>query len=210
VSSEKELVAMANWTSNHVMVYGSEDEIRHFKACVTGDDSPFDFNRILPMPAELEGTTAPSPQANQRLLDLYGADNWYEWRIHNWGTQWEAGTKPIGIPLLTAAEQIQVTQSSECHIEYSFFTAWRPPTGIYQALIARFADRDVEIVWHFDQDPCEGRCGFLTADWGARIWDYDPCDFSDGLAVGDARHERYIPWTDADEPANLPDTATEE
>jgi hypothetical protein len=194
---------MANWTMNHVTVYGPEDDIRRFKTFVTGE-IPFDFNHILPMPRELEGTQSPSPRPNRRLLDLYGADNWYDWRVEHWGNPWNAGFKPMGVPLLTPAEQIEVTQRSEYSVEYSFFTAWQPPLGVYRALVARFANQPVEITWHFDQDPCEGRQGFLTVE-GILVWDYNPFDESGGLATGDAWHERHMPWTDADEPANQPE-----
>lgn len=47
-------------------------------------ESDFDFNLILPMPSELEGTTSPC-EPNEDLIAKYGADNWYQWRLANWG-----------------------------------------------------------------------------------------------------------------------------
>jgi hypothetical protein len=212
---------MANWTTNRVMVYGSEEDIRNFKALVTNPDTLatnkalfgefealtpcngkakaldiidndclFDFNRILPMPAELEGTTAPRPAPDQRLCDLYGADNWYDWRIKNWGTKWGAGCPPTGI---------RVKQQYDMEVEYFFQTAWNPPVGIYQALLKHVADRDLQIVWRFNQDPCEGQCGFLREEGSRRMWSYNPFH-----VVVDG--EVLNPWEEnQDEPDNLPD-----
>lgn len=44
---------MPNWVVNRVTVTGSEEDIERFKALVTSDESVFDFNRIKPMPKEL-------------------------------------------------------------------------------------------------------------------------------------------------------------
>ena len=50
---------------------------------------------VNPMPKELTGTTSPqripetiSKEESNRLKDLYGHDNWYEWCYRNWGTKW--------------------------------------------------------------------------------------------------------------------------
>jgi len=47
------------------------------------------------MPKELTGTTSPqripetiSREESNRLKDLYGHDNWYDWCYRNWGTKW--------------------------------------------------------------------------------------------------------------------------
>lgn len=53
-------------------------------------------------------------------------DNWYEWRIRNWGTKWE----------LTPEACFTWTTSKS--IWYSFQTAWSPPLEAVAALSKRF------------------------------------------------------------------------
>ena len=56
--------------------------------------TPFSFNKIIPMPVELEGTRAPvenpDSEENKALRAKYGFDNWYDWRWEHWGTKWDA------------------------------------------------------------------------------------------------------------------------
>jgi hypothetical protein len=47
---------MSNWTSNIIRVEGPEAAMREFLNHFKGDDEPFDFNRIIPMPAILRHT----------------------------------------------------------------------------------------------------------------------------------------------------------
>lgn len=47
------------------------EKIRAIESLLKGEDSPLDFNKIIPMPKEQE-------------------DNWYNWSIANWGTKWNA------------------------------------------------------------------------------------------------------------------------
>jgi hypothetical protein len=64
-------------------------------------DVHLDFQKILPMPKELEGTTAPSD-----------GPNWYNWCLANWGTKWNSYDG-------------NVTESG-----ISFNTAWAPPVPV--------------------------------------------------------------------------------
>ena len=59
---------MPNWCMNSVKVSGEREDINAFKDLVTSEDCAFDFNKIIPMPKELEDTK--------------------DWCINNWGTKW--------------------------------------------------------------------------------------------------------------------------
>ena len=48
---------MATEVVNILSVSGDANEIKRFKELVKGVKDPFDLNRIIPMPKELEGTT---------------------------------------------------------------------------------------------------------------------------------------------------------
>ena len=130
---------MPNWCSNRVEIYGYDDDeqLRAFKELVTSKECPFDFNKIVPMPKALEETTKGSGHVpSEELIKKYGYDNWYDWRIDNWGTKWEL------------AEDVQVSDDGE-YIQYDFETAWAPPEGIYHAIKEKFPD--LEVTWFYDE-----------------------------------------------------------
>jgi hypothetical protein len=60
-------------------------------------------------------------------LKKYGYDNWYDWRVENWGTKWDImefyniNRKEIG--------------EDESEISLGFDTAWAPALGAYEKFI---------------------------------------------------------------------------
>lgn len=57
-------------------------------------DTFLDFEKILPMPKELDGTNSSTDEPN-----------WYDWRVKNWGTRsnsYEGNVQEIGIGFSTA------------------------------------------------------------------------------------------------------------
>jgi len=130
---------MPNWCENRVEIYGEPEEITAIKELVTSNDSDFDFNKILPMPKALEDTTKGSNHVpSEELKEKYGFDNWYDWRIHNWGTKWDA-----------ASDDIYSENESDDYLLYTFETAWAPPEGILHELRSKFPD--VSVTWFFDE-----------------------------------------------------------
>ena len=131
---------MLMWCENRVEVHGYEyeDELKAFKELVTSDDCGFDFNKILPMPDALESTVKGSEHVpSEELKEKYGFDNWYDWRIHNWGTKWNVD------------DPLDDMNDEGDYIEYRFETAWAPPEGIYQELKRKFPN--LNITWFYDE-----------------------------------------------------------
>lgn len=66
-------------------------------------------------------------------LRTYGAKNWYDWHIKNWGTKWNVG------------EAMYINEDSKT---ISFQTAWSTPEGIFRELskytkvVVTYADED--------------------------------------------------------------------
>ena len=86
---------MPNWCDNRVEIYGDNpDQIKEVKKTLAGKKTCFDFNNIVPMPKELEGTTSPNPEPDsfeaKRLRKQHGHDNWYDWCCDNWDTKWNS------------------------------------------------------------------------------------------------------------------------
>jgi len=130
---------MPNWCENRVEVHGyeSEDQLKAFKELVISDGSNFNFNKILPMPDALESTAKGSSHVpSEELIKEYGFDNWYDWRIHNWGTKWDV-------------DDVAVVDNDDDYISFSFDTAWGPPDGIHQELNNKFPD--LSITWFYDE-----------------------------------------------------------
>ena len=84
---------MPNWIRNKIIVERDFNQICEF---VKSDICLFDFNRIVPMPDELDMHQSPLEweegetvlehlNKSQNLISKYGFDNWYDWQMHNWG-----------------------------------------------------------------------------------------------------------------------------
>jgi hypothetical protein len=80
--------------------------------------SLFDFNTLLPMPKELEGTKSPGDDPN-----------WYDWRIEHWGTKWDADGVSV---------EWVLNENKEHALFYSFLTAWGPPDKLLKAIAPLF------------------------------------------------------------------------
>lgn len=138
-------------------------------------ETAFDFNRIIPMPNELVGTISPQREPRrregeseqehflnveewrknqQRLLKLYGATDWYDWSIANWGTKWNA---------------YDVSANGN---EVIFDTAWSSPFPVFVALSKKFLNLKI-YVKYADEDI--GRnCGhvlFRNGELKQIIWE---------------------------------------
>ena len=128
---------MPNWAINKLTVKGKSQDIDSLLNFIKGKDEegndiPFDFNKVVPMPKELLET--PSPVRNehkkrQHLLQ-YGSTDWYEWRLQNWGTKWN----------LDDEIDIDIDCPTPNLATFSFNTAWSPPIKIVEALGKRFSN----------------------------------------------------------------------
>ena len=126
---------MPNHVYTNMSIHGTDAEVQNFFMTHfvedDGGDSYFDLGSFKPMPEELEGTVSPSnpprdatelevarwKKNQQRLVEEYGADNWYDWHIANWGTKWN-------------------TYDNCIHDDnnVSFQTAWSLPDPIFEMM----------------------------------------------------------------------------
>jgi hypothetical protein len=81
------------------------------------------FNKLLPLPEEEK-------------------DNWYHWRIQNWGTKWDIGDDEHG----HAPDDSNPTQYF-----YDFETAWSPPLEWLAAIVPDFPGLRFELGWYEEQ-----------------------------------------------------------
>ena len=67
-------------------------------------------------------------------------DRWYDWRVQNWDTKWDA-------------YDVVVTDDDPESLEVEFNTAWSPPDAICHALREQYPD--VSVSWFYDEPGCE-------------------------------------------------------
>ena len=114
---------MPNWCNNTLTIQGPTDTLKPIwdEAQKTGL-----LQAMKPMPAQLEGTTSPAPKEGvaQPLVD--GHDNWYSWRVDNWGTKWDVDL-----------EGLEFTDNGDgtASIVGWFDSAWAPPTAAYDSFL---------------------------------------------------------------------------
>ena len=65
---------------------------------------------------------------------------WYDWRVQNWDTKWDA-------------YDVEVVDPDPENMEITFNTAWSPPEAICSALREQYPD--VSVSWFYDEPGCE-------------------------------------------------------
>ena len=100
-------------------------------------DSPKGKLGELPMqPTSENGHHAPFFQSTG-----HADDRWYDWRLANWDTKWDA-------------YDVEVVDPDPENLEIEFNTAWSPPEAVCHALREKFEDT-VAISWFYDEPGCE-------------------------------------------------------
>ena len=117
---------MPNWCNNSITIQGSTDTLKPIweETQKTGL-----LNAIRPMPQALEGTTSPAPKEGtpQPLVD--GHDNWYSWRVENWGTKWDVDSEGL---------EFEDKGDGTSTIMGWFDSAWAPPIEAYNHFLDSF------------------------------------------------------------------------
>jgi hypothetical protein len=147
---------MPNWCSNALVIRQGIDSFT--KHALRGQ-SEFRFSHLLPRPEALDqvsrGTTTidgrrvnawrdtpegPVEVDVEELARTYGAADWYEWSIQNWGTKWDISKSRM--------------EGREDGLWIWFDTAWSPPISWLQRACANFPE------WAGEMAYAEGGMGF--------------------------------------------------
>jgi hypothetical protein len=124
---------MPNWCNNNLILEHDDPQMiqRAFDALERGEF----LNEFIPVPQDLKDTVSGfhgDPEKQRELEEQtarnvakYGAGNWYDFCVNEWGTKWDCGEQG----------------ASDIHPEgrmlhTSFDTAWAPPIAAYEKLEA--------------------------------------------------------------------------
>ena len=159
---------MPNHCHNRVTIYGSGNDTDESRAQIAKLKQIFEdencFGQIIPEPdwpntpltAETAGNWLNSNRGKVGELPVkvegdYGIshrfpstnvadDRWYDWRLRNWDTKWDA-------------YDVVVTDDDPDQLEVEFNTAWSPPEAICSALRNQYPDLSVS--WFYDEPGME-------------------------------------------------------
>ena len=147
---------MPNYCNNNIVITGPNSVIDKIEKIANGDKGDL-LQYFYPMPKELNDTVAgPEPKTKKEKLEKrrlqveYGASNWYDWRVENWGTKWDImefyniNRKEIG--------------EDESEISLGFDTAWAPALGAYERFIDKNSNCSLKAYYY------EPGCDFM-GEW---------------------------------------------
>jgi hypothetical protein len=144
---------MPNWSLNKFSVKGTAEDMVVFYAAALSPMNEFKFANIFPMPAILKNTVSPTrsahnfpeaenntPEKCARLIEAYGADNWYDWNHVTYGTKWDL-------------QETMITQKTDVLFECHFKTAWAPPYTFLQRLQHKYPNLALSLWYCVEGDP---------------------------------------------------------
>ena len=158
---------MPNHCHNRVTIYGSGNDTDETRAQIAKLKQIFEdencFGQIIPEPdwantpldEKTAGNWLHSKRGNVGELPVKSGDpfvtlrfpstdiaddRWYDWRLQNWDTKWDA-------------YDVAVTDDDPDCLEIQFETAWSPPEAICYAMREQYPD--LSISWFYDEPGCE-------------------------------------------------------
>ena len=165
---------MPNWCDNQVTITGPSSVIDKIEKIVNEESNNAE-NGLLqffhPMPKELldteagptAKTKAEKDERKARKLE-FGAENWYDWRVNNWGTKWE-------VCEFYGVDKQPDALIGDSTISFAFSSAWSPPIGAYEKFLENNPDCFIRAYYY------EGGCDFMGL-WEDGVDDcYAPSDY---------------------------------
>ena len=125
---------MPNWCNNTITLTGPKEKITAIYTKAKKDDAL--LQQLKPMPEALDGTTSPAPKEGkvQPLVD--GFDNWYDWRVQNWGTKWDVDMEGLEL------------SDDGTTITGWFDSAWSPPIHAYEYFLTDNEDCSINSYYY--------------------------------------------------------------
>lgn len=154
---------MPNWTTNKLTITGPAEDLAILNQIITADNGKLSLKHFIPTPDALtkictgfhkdadgkevrewyeskdaEGKPVQTPVTQQEHDDFkvkYGATNWYDWNLANWGTKWDID-----------GNNQQCCMTNE-KILINFLSAWDTPTIGLLEISKRFPTLEFDLVF---------------------------------------------------------------
>jgi hypothetical protein len=124
---------MPNWCYNRIVLTSDKENIDKLDAFLKEKNGEDWFDFFLPTPSELNDVTSPNRDGNsaEQLRLKYGASDWYDWNVSNWGCKWNCSAQ-------------NVERYDENTISFTFDSPWAPPGTLYRRIAdGEFGEYDV-------------------------------------------------------------------
>lgn len=131
---------MPNWCSNSLVISGDVLEILKIKAILGSVEiskrpglinSP---NIIKAINNNEEMQRSPKLHFSSTISSTEAKDDWYDFRVNNWGTKWEPS-------------DVYVSEESPNNLYYTYETAWADPRAWLDDLSARFPNISMQCTY---------------------------------------------------------------
>lgn len=141
-----------NWCNNSLYLVHTDPAM--IDRAVKGAEGDGLFSAFLPTPEDLEHPLAETyggdddAKANAIRSDniaKHGFASWYDWRVHNWGTKWDASD--CNVDRFTP-------EPGKFSANFHFDSAWSPPIAFYDHL----TELGFEVTAYY-YEPGAGFCG---------------------------------------------------
>lgn len=125
---------MPNWCENKIVIIGKNDVIQPMVDILaeTIDGEAKFFEYFIPTPPEMLQESAPArdEETIKLFMQKYGAKDWYDWRVRNWGIKWDIA--------YACDIEVQFGDNDVCCLSFSCQTPWSPPEEGLGTLSAMF------------------------------------------------------------------------
>jgi hypothetical protein len=142
---------MPNWCECDLFIDGPAERVKAFLDTMRGEQSPFDFEKVLPYPehfraldrlaAEWDKKSPEERQGGKRPGDGYNRGG-YEWCCTHWGTKWNACFVTVG--------QVEPSHVSDqpAGVTVSFSTPWTPPFPVIKLAARTFPELTLDLRYY--------------------------------------------------------------
>lgn len=148
---------MPNWCSNTLRVTTDNPEkLKEFynAVFVENEEQPqwpkFTLDKLLPTPQELLDVPAFGGKDSEKLNELYGSSDWYQWRVTNWGTKWDV-------------TEAFIEDQDDVELVVVFDSAWAPPVPWLEKIAPKFPELRFGLLY---EEPGCDFCGYVIIEDG--------------------------------------------
>lgn len=165
---------MPNWCQNTLLVKGETEEVARLLEHVYAEDTALSLNKIITIPEELKNSS--SPERNEDVaaerMKKYGASDWYNFAVINWGTKWDVTATIVHDDGLVPLGYNKYNTPVERYVHFEFDSAWSPPVPAIEMLAKQFPKVNIYHTW--DETGCDFS-GYSMYSGGERVeqeeWD---------------------------------------